>query len=172
MIATKITSYFENCLRRSAGENSLMDYLNVSTVGLRGRHHPALSNLVTTRDVKKARPHLKFLAGNYLTYQIKANQSGGSSRCRICTSGEDETISHVISVCSVMSEERERIFTEFRCLAIKTKNSINFDEILSNPKQLCQFILDPTSLNLPVRVSLSDPLVIEFFKLSRLEYSC
>ena len=54
LIATKITSYFENSLRKSASENSLMDYLNVSTIGLRGRHHPALSNQITTRDVKLA----------------------------------------------------------------------------------------------------------------------
>ena len=144
-----------------------MNYLNVATIGLRGRHHPALSNQITTRDVKLARPHLKFLAGNYLTYQIKANQSGGSPRCRICTSGAEESISHVISVCSGMSTERERIMTEFRCLAAKAKNNINFDEIISDPEQLCQFILDPTSLNLSIRLSLSDPLLKEFFQLSR-----
>ena len=73
----------------------------------------------------------------------------------------------MISVCSGMSTERDRMMTEFRCLAAKTKNNIIFDEIMSNPEQLCQFILDPTSLNLPIRVSLSDPLVKEFFQLSR-----
>jgi hypothetical protein len=44
LIATRITSYFENYLRNSSSENSLLDYLNVSTGGLRGRHLPALSN--------------------------------------------------------------------------------------------------------------------------------
>ena len=72
LILTKITAHYENKLRISATGNSLMTYLNVSTLGLRGRHHPALSNMTTTNDVRIARPHLKFLAGNNLTYQIKA----------------------------------------------------------------------------------------------------
>jgi hypothetical protein len=68
MVAIKITAFYENCLRQSASTNSLMNYPNVSTTGLRGRRHQALANLVTTKEVKLARPHLKFLAGNYLTY--------------------------------------------------------------------------------------------------------
>ena len=98
-VLTKITAYHENKLRISAADNSLMTYLNVSTIGLRGRHHPALSNMATTNEVRISRPHLKFLAGNYLTYKIKAEQSGGSPRCRICTTGEEESVSHVISAC-------------------------------------------------------------------------
>ena len=47
MISTKISVYYENKLRDSAAENQLMKYLNVSATGLRGRYHPALSNLVT-----------------------------------------------------------------------------------------------------------------------------
>jgi hypothetical protein len=48
-----------------------------------------------------------------------------------------------------------------------TKNGVNFDRIQENEKQLCQFILEPTSLNLLERVSLNDPTVQDFFKLSR-----
>ena len=166
-IATKITSYHEKLLRRSANSNSQMSYLNVATRGLRGRHHPALSNMITTCEVKLSRPHLKFLAGNYLTYQVKANQSGGcSAHCRICTSNE-ESISHVISSCVGMKTVRERLLLQFAELCKSTKNKINFEEIKLCEKQLCQFILDPTSLNLPVRVSLQDPLVPEFYRLSR-----
>ena len=39
--------------------------------------------------------------------------------------------------------------------------------MLDNEDLLCQFILDPTSLNLKTRVSLNDPLVPQFYKLSR-----
>ena len=66
-----------------------------------------------------------------------------------------------------MTVERDRLFDEYRKLCSLTKNCINFNKILENEKQLCQFILEPTSLNLPVRVSLNDPLVQEFLKLSR-----
>ena len=52
----------------------MMKYLNVFTFGLRGRRHPALSNLITKQEVKQSCPHIKFLAGNYLTYKI--NQGG------------------------------------------------------------------------------------------------
>ena len=167
MIAVKITAYFENSLRLSASTNSQMDYLHVATIGLRGRHHPALANIITTKEVKQARPHLKFLAGNYLTYQMKADQSGGSARCRICTSGENETVSHVISTCTGMEVERSRLLEEFKTLSGSTKNQIQFEDIAENEKVLCQFILDPSSLNLHKRVSLSDPLLKDFFKLSR-----
>ena len=51
-----------------------------------------------------------------------------------------------------------------------TKNCIDFEEILNDEETLCQFVLDPTRLNLSNRVSLNDPLVQSFFKLSR--YFC
>ena len=166
-VKTKVSAYYEKVLRQSAAENSVMTYLNVSTIGLRGRHHPALSNLITTREVQLSRPHIKFLAGNFLTYKIKADRSGGSSRCRICLSGSDETVSHIIASCQSLSVERTRILSEFRNLCRLTKNQINFENILKNEETLTQFILDPTSLNLSERLSSKDPLVKDFFKLSR-----
>ena len=139
----------------------------MATTGLRGRHHPALSNMATTNEVRVSRPHLKMLAGNYLTYKMKSEQSGGSPHCRICTSGQEESLSHVISSCEGLSGDRDRIIMEFRNLCSVTKNSINFDEILKNEQNVTQFILDPSSLNLPVRVSLSDPVISDFYRLSR-----
>lgn len=167
LIMTKITAFHEDKLRKAANGNSLMTYLNVSTLGLRGRHHPALANMKTTNDVRTSRPHLKLLSGNYLTYKVKSDQSGGSPDCRICISGIEESVSHVVSWCGGMTDDRTRIFTEFRRLCNSTKNRIDFDEISRCENNLTQFILDPTSLNLPVRVHMSDPLVPQFFKLSR-----
>ena len=120
LISTRITAYYENVLRESASSNSQMEYLNVTTFGLRGRHHPALANMITTKEVKLSRPHIKFLSGNYLTYQTRAEQSGGSARCRICTSGDNESISHVISTCIAMNEERKKFVEEFKSLAKST----------------------------------------------------
>ena len=45
----RINAFHEGELRRKAS----MDYLNVSLLGLSGRHHPALSGLITIMDVKK-----------------------------------------------------------------------------------------------------------------------
>ena len=108
----------------------------------RGRHHPALANIITTKEVKQARPHLKFLAGNYLTYQMKADQSGGFARCFICTSGEN-----VISTCTGMEVERNRLLEEFKTLSGSTKTHIHFENIAENEKFLCELDLDPLILN-------------------------
>ena len=167
LIATRITTYFENKLRTTAQTNNLMEFLNTFSCGLRGRRHPALSNMVTNWDVRRSRPHLKFLSGNYLTYKIRSDQSGGSPRCRICETSSDETVSHVISACQGLADEREKILPEFSKLCAQTKNHLNFEDFMQNKDKLCQFILDPTSLNLPMRVSMQDPLVLEFFRLSR-----
>ena len=166
LVATRITAYYEKNLRQAASTNSQMEYLNVSTNGLRGRHHPSLSNMITSREVKLSRPHLKFLSGNYLTYQVKSDQSGGSPHCRICKS-DSETSSHVIGVCEGMAGERERMFEELKQLCKMTKNNIDYNKIISDEKVLCQFILDPASLNLTNRVSLSDPIISQFYKFAR-----
>ena len=118
----------------------------------------------SAQDVRLSRPHIKFLAVNYLTYQIKSEQSGGSPLCRICPTECTETVSHVISTCTGMAAERGRLLIEYSQLCKKAMNHIEFDEMLKNEDTLCQFILDPLSLNLQTRVSLSDPLVPEFYK--------
>ena len=77
-ILTQISAHHERGLRSLAENNSKMGYLNVSLSGLRGRHHPALANIITTYEVQKCRIHLKMLAGDFFTYEVKADQSGGS----------------------------------------------------------------------------------------------
>ena len=166
LVATKITAFYEKKLRKDASSNSLMGFLNVSTLGLRGRHHPAISNMITTREVKLSRAHLKFLSGNYLTYEVKHNQSGGSRHCRICMN-ESESIIHVIVACPGMADVRQKLLKELRQLCSQTRNNINLDELAQDEKNLCQFILDPSSLNLETRVSLSDPSIHALFKFSR-----
>ena len=64
-----------------------------------------------------------------------------------------------------MTEERGKLLLEYKSLCLKTK--INFNKILEDEELLCQFILDPSSLNLPERVCMNDPLLADFFKLSR-----
>ena len=66
-----------------------------------------------------------------------------------------------------MEVERNHLLEEFKTLSSSTKNQIHFEDIAENAKLLCQFILDPSSLNLPKRVSLSDTLLKDFLKLFR-----
>ena len=90
-VMTKICAYYENSLRGHAATNSKMLYLNVSLSGLRGRAHPALSGLITTQEVQKSRIHLKMLCGDYFSYEVKSNESGGSAPCRCCATSSSPT---------------------------------------------------------------------------------
>ena len=79
IILTKILAIHENELRKAALGNSKMKYLNVACDGLSGKHHPSLSHIKTVEDVRKLRPHLKFLTCVYLTQQTKFYQTQKSS---------------------------------------------------------------------------------------------
>jgi len=141
-ILTKICAYHEKQQRDLAKQNSRLYYLNVSLTGLRGK------------------------AGDYLTMQIKSTQSGGSPLCQVCT--EDipsiETIEHILIHCSAYSEVRERIIEEFRNVLCQNEH---IQTIIESKENLCQFILDPTSINQSNKVNQQDPVVDTLFHLSR-----
>ena len=162
LILTSISNYYESELRTQAKSNSRMQYLNVSLLSLRGRPHPALQNIKTTHDVRKSRPHIKMLSGDYFTYQIRATQSGGSAHCRCCNdnSKPNEDIQHIIMNCSAYEEIRQRLLNEIKNLCQKTNHQILLENLDS--KALCQFLLDPSSMNLKYRISMSDPFLSDF----------
>jgi hypothetical protein len=162
-VEVRIKAFHENELRRKSD----MNYLNVSLHGLSGRHHPALSGLVTTQDVKKSRCHIKMLIEDYYTYQMKSEQSGGSPNCRLCPDEKPEDICHILTFCSSYSDIRIRIFEEYSYLCLQNSSDINFSELISDSETLCQFILDPSSFNLTKRLHLNDPLLGSFFQVSR-----
>ena len=39
---------------------------------------------------------MKMLGGDYLTFEKKASQSGGSTHCRACQTSEKEDILHIV----------------------------------------------------------------------------
>ena len=129
LINTRVTAYFERELRKSAHENSLMQYFNVSTLNLRGRHHPAISGLITTRSINIAKAHLKLLSGNYLTFSTRARQTGGSPLCRICDLNEDEDTCHIISRCAALHETRSRFISEYTELCKQTKMKLTLIQL-------------------------------------------
>ena len=168
LVITKITAFYEQKLRAEAIKNSCLEFLNVSVSGLRGRHHPALSGLITTDEVRTSRCHLKMLSGDYLTYKKKSDQSGGSPHCRVCGDPSScEDITHILAVCSGYENIRKQKLLELECLCYQNKPNINFFNVIKNKKNLCQFLLDPTSLNLGERVNHSDANLNKFFKISR-----
>ena len=148
-----------------------MTYLNVSVSGLNGKRHPALSDMLTTRDVLKSRPHIKMLCKDYYTYEKRSDQSGGSAHCRSCSDDYEsevkpvESIPHILTACSAYSDIRGRILLDYAHLCLNS--DFDFNDILCDSDKLTQFILDPTSLNLARRINCGDRSLSEFFKLSR-----
>ena len=162
-VMTRITAFYENYLRDLARENSCMEFLHVGMTGLRGKHHPAIADIKTTEEVRKMRPHLKMLCGNLLTYAMKYEQTGlGSPHCRLCDS-EYESVSHIVSSCPCFSDIRTKIWNEMGEHLLKTKNNLSIEYFSSSQDTMTQFLLDPTSMNLDLRVRMLDP---ELFKLS------
>ena len=171
-INIKVTAFHEKELRILAKNNSKMTYLNVDTLGLSGRCHPALFNLYAASEVEKCRPHIKMLCKDYYTYEIRSVQSGGSPHCRSCTIATTEkpyieNIEHILVHCTAYSDTRNRVLSEIQTLFIECQIPFPFQDITRDSATLCQFILDPTSLNLSKRINPTDPAAVQFFELSR-----
>ena len=162
-------AYFEKSLREKSVNNSSMKFLNVSLTCQRGRRHPALFNIITTHEVKKARIHLKMLLGDYLTFHKKSTRSGGPAYCRCCSNStsRNETLTHILTQCDAYADIRKRMFPEFSQVCRESKSGLNFDKILESTVELSQFILDPSSMNLTPRININDPVLNKLFKISR-----
>ena len=101
------------------------------------------------------------------TYELKSARSGGSPHCRCCSlTSENENLQHILTNCSQYSDIRNRIIEEYKKIGENFSSEFPFDEILSKNETLCQFILDPASLNLKYRISMSDPILDDLFKVS------
>ena len=160
MISSQITRFHEHELRKLAEENSRMKYMHVGLLGLSGQHHPIISGAQTTDEVNKMRPHLKMISGDYLTYFVKSQQSGGSPHCRLC-GAPSETVSHVTVTCPALSDTRVRILTQLSSLTSLADTYRDNEELFS------QFLIDPASFNLPSRVNISDPQLPAIYKICR-----
>ena len=80
---------------------------------------------------------------------------------------KSESVFHILTICSVYSDIRERLIEKYSFLCLQSKSQVDFSEILFDPETLCQFILDPTSINLKRRINPNDALIESFFQLSR-----
>ena len=109
------------------------------------------------------------LAGDYLTFEKRANRSGGSPHCRNCEEPplKSENLKHILIECDMYKEIRERIFLEFDNACKYAKSQVDFEDIRKNEKSLTQFILDPSSFNLEKRVHVNDPALPDLFRISR-----
>ena len=81
-----------------------------------------------------------------------------SPLCKLCEDQipKNEDIPHILTECMAYSEIRNRIFKDYEELCNNAMIQIKFRDILRNPSQLTQFILDCGSLNLPSRTGYDD----------------
>ena len=165
-VTTKVIAYHEMEQRNNSVTNSRLKNLNVSLLGLSGHPHPALLNKRYTQDARKLRLHVKLLAGDCLTGEVLAScQPHLSPACKLCLNPLENT-EHVLVSCNATKHIRQRILPELlNAISIVKPESV----LLNNHPQLCQFILDCTSINLEenIRIPAHNPATALIFKLSR-----
>ena len=74
---------------------------------------------------------------------------------------------YIPCICSAFSEIRARIFLQYEIVWANSMSGFKFKSVLDDPEVTTQFILDCTSLNLPVRIVESDEICPRIFSLSR-----
>ena len=106
------------------------------------------------------------LVGDFLTYDIKSKRSGGSPLCKCCTdTSSPEDLIHILTQCLAYKDIRDRMFPEYSNIC--SENDLKFEEMTSTDENLCQFILDPSSLNLSKRINICDPELDKILRISR-----
>ena len=117
---------------------------------------PTLSWVLTTHDVAIIRPHIKMLSSDYLCYSYLYHDRGIDPHCRMCQlqhhhPAPSEDMVHLLTRCRATSDTRDRIMTDLLNILA---NFIPNNRLLISPAHdlLTQFLLDCSSLNLPVDV--------------------
>ena len=151
---TKVLSYHESVWREKAKHNFKLQYLNVQCTGLSARLHPVLSWVLTTQDVELVRPHLKMLAGDYLCYTFLAHDRGLDPHCRLCQAlshqpAPAEDMEHLLTRCRATADIRNEKLPVLLNTIAKNDSKNRLLSIPSHPL-LTQFLIDCSSLNLPV----------------------
>ena len=134
-----------------------------------------LTSIVSTGDsgyeVSKLIVQLKLLSGRYRTErlcQFWSDNREGVCLFNTCL-GQSDTVDHIVSVCPALQHVRDRMENMWHS---KTKSYPALQSLIG--KMFClpslqrtQFILDPSSINLPQRVNTNDPVLPALFKISR-----
>ena len=143
----------------------LLAYLAILTLCLPGWWQ------LGTCPVSIVRPHVKFLAGDYLCFDTLAHDRGVQPYCRLCQlltphPAPSEDYEHILTRCRATADTRGRILPQ---LLNTISDNLPSNWLLSSPAHnlLTQFILDCCSLNLPRRFNINDHDSQKIFQLSR-----
>ena len=168
LVITKLTAYHEHKLRCRAQANHKLEYLNVQILGLTGKAHLIL-DIRETRDSPKLMAHLKFLTGDIASFHNLSEDRGVQPHCRLCHAPREHT-QHILTECPSTAGVRDRLYPELvNLVASIDSSSAILDRQQTTNRLLTQFILDPSSMNLPNshRISFQHPRLNELYSLSR-----
>ena len=149
-----VLSHHEKVWRQKSANNYKLQFLNVQCTGLTGKLHPILSWVLNTQDVMVVRPHIKMLAGDYLCFDFLSHDRGLDPQCRLCQVLSDdpapnEDYPHILAVCRATANTRsDKLPTLLNTVMQYSPCNIILDR--PSPILLAQFILDCSSLNLPM----------------------
>ena len=139
--------------------NTNMKYFNVHLLNLSGLPNPALRQITDPREAYKLKAYLKFLVGDVLSFAKLSQDRGGDPRCCLCQAPYEDT-THILVDCPKTSETRHRLLPELLNLVADIQpHSELLDIRKTTSRQLAQFIVDPSSFNLPSthRISFQHP---------------
>ena len=169
LVQTKISAFHELQLKREAVKNPNMEYFNVQLSSLSGLPHPALRQIMDSREAYKLKAHLKFLVGDVLSSAKLSRERGGDPRCRLCQAPYEDT-THILVDCVKTAETRHRLLPELLNLVADIQpHSELLDSQKTTSRELAQFVVDPSSFNLPSthRISFQHPRLSDLYRLSR-----
>ena len=121
-----------------------------------------------TKEVLKSHANMKLLCDDLFTYKKKAKYEIGSAHCSLCSSeNEIEDTELIINTCSLYTEIGNRVKFEMKTLCNEILPSSYIEEIFCDSSSFTQFVLDFTSLNLPIRIDTSSEVFSMLLNLSR-----
>ena len=178
---TRVLSHHENVLRAKASDNYKLNFLNIQVVGLSGRPHPVLHGVITTQETVKSRVHLRMLAGDYPCQYYIGKDRNQDTACKMCKQlaqphhhhhhVQPEDMTHLLTTCRATADIRSKLLPD-----LLNEVSRHFPSSLiltsSDNVLLTQFILDPTSINLPMNIRISPDHPSLSYILSRCRNYC
>ena len=149
-IKTAVITHSEAIRRRKAADNSKLGFLN-------GTIKEGSPSAPWYPHNTGCYAHVRMLAGDYPCFANIGSHLHGDNYCKLCqalrpqTPAPVEGMVHLVTMCRATAETRTRILPDLLNLV---SQYYPYNQILlePNPTQLTQFILDPTSLNLPVGI--------------------
>ena len=99
----------------------------------------------------------------------RVDNTGGDPFCVLCLKIRNENfiedVKHILIICKSYCNIRDNYLPKYEQLL--STSHINFKELCENQDDLCQFILDPSSMNLNKRINMNDAILPELFNISR-----